>query len=112
MREWRISEQVYPCGAQVGCFIRQGEVYCLLTADGWKRSKVRCAKHAGEPAPEVLAGTESQGEIATGRSDTASHGVRDLVPLPVPAGFSSVEHLAEAAERDVKMAQAGERDDE
>jgi hypothetical protein len=105
MREWRTATTRIPCGSVADCWIKPGELHCVFTQEDWLSAKYRCRQHAGhEPPPEVLAGAESQVERVSPHVP--------LVPLPVPAGFSSVKHLAEAAERDVKMAQAGERDDD
>jgi hypothetical protein len=99
MKEWRISEQVFPCGAQVGCFIRQGELYCLLTADGWKHSKVRCRRHAGSEPP------------ADGEAQSADSTPAEEQPGK-PFDFSSVKHLASAAERDWARQAANDKDED
>jgi hypothetical protein len=92
-RIWRYAAQREQCGYHWSCVIKSGDLYCLLSGEGWITAKTRCKAHAGSEPPEDM--------------DTAPR----PEPLRVPE-FSSVKHLAEAAERDVKMAQAGERDDE
>jgi hypothetical protein len=93
MREWRTSTTRIPCGSVADCWIKPGELHCVFTQEDWLSAKYRCRQHAGCEPPEDM--------------DTAPR----PEPVRVPE-FSSVKHLAEAAERDVKMAQAGERDDE
>jgi hypothetical protein len=91
MRSWKRAHSRIPCGHTHGCWILPASPYCVLSGPGWQ--KLRCPQHAGCEPPEDM--------------DTAPR----QEPVKVPE-FSSVKHLAEAAERDVKMAQAGERDDE
>jgi hypothetical protein len=93
MREWKHAATRIPCGCVADCWIKPGELHCVFTQEDWLAAKYRCRQHAGCEPPEDM--------------DTAPR----QEPVKVPE-FSSVKHLAAAAERDVKMAQAGERDDE
>jgi hypothetical protein len=103
LREWKIAALRLPCGHSFGCWVQPGEQYCVLKGDGWITAKVRCASHAGsEPPAEVLAGSESQGEREC----------EPLMPLPDPAGFSSVKHLAQAAETDWARKAANDTDED
>jgi hypothetical protein len=95
MREWKAADIAMQCGAVVGCAIRPGQRYCLVGAMKLKR----CELHAPPADGEAESAASTPPDDQPGK------------PLRVPE-FSSVKHLAEAAERDVKMAQAGERDDE
>lgn len=52
MRTWHVAGGDLKCGAALGCVVRQGESYCLITGQGWQ--KVRCAAHAGEPVPAEI----------------------------------------------------------
>jgi hypothetical protein len=91
MREWKIAALRLPCGHAWGCWIAEGERYCLLSGEGWQ--KARCVAHAPEGPPE---------------REKPSLGVKND---PVARAFSSVKHLAQAAETDWARKAANDVDD-
>jgi hypothetical protein len=108
MREWRHATTRIPCGCVADCWIKPGELHCVFTQEDWLSAKYRCRQHAGCEPPEDVPQLPTHDQIVglvheLDTLDKAGKLYRDV--------FVSVKHLASAAERDVKMAQAGERDD-
>ena len=57
VRTWKRASDRKACGAEWDCWIVSGAPYLELEGAGtegktWK--KARCAKHAGEPVPDVI----------------------------------------------------------
>jgi hypothetical protein len=83
-REWRVASLRLPCGHAWGCWIAEGERYCLLSGEGWQ--KARCVAHAPEGPPEILEDRKIAPAVIEERNTAPD--------------FSSVKHLAQAAETD------------
>lgn len=98
MKAWRRALRELHCGGASQCEIAIGAPYLELNGVGW--TKVRCAKHAGQPVPEKIE--------------------EDLMPrphVPKPVDMVSTRTLAKVAQMgpkllkfDHKLAQSGERE--
>ena len=51
-KSWKIARSKPPCGSEFGCWINEHQPYLAISGQGW--IKVRCERHAGEVAPEVI----------------------------------------------------------
>lgn len=95
MRAWRIAVTRLLCGGEPDCTIQTGDPYLELSsvAGAWK--KIRCAAHAGEPVPAVIA--EPAAIVTTARS--------------LPSGFTGIRDLTNVLkfqQQDYKLRQSGE----
>jgi hypothetical protein len=97
VREWKRTALRLACGHSFGCYIQPGEQYCLLKGDGWITGKVRCAAHAGSEPPEILEDRKIAPAVIEERNTAPD--------------FSSVKHLAQAAETDWARKAANDVDD-
>ena len=52
MKAWHRAKFRLHCGFDPQCWVEEGDPYLLLSGEGWQ--KVRCAEHAGLPAPELV----------------------------------------------------------
>jgi hypothetical protein len=115
MREWKIAALRLPCGHAWGCWIAEGEQYCLLSGEGWQ--KARCVAHAPEGPPEIIEEQKIAGVVIEERELAGAGSLGgvavcgDTKPMTVPAGFASVKHLAQAAETDWARKAANDVDD-
>ncbi len=92
MKTWKRAGVRQPCGAQPNCAIAVGDPYLYIEGRDGAWRKYRCAKHAGEPAPETI---------------DESPQFLPKVAKPEPA-FSSLKGLV--SKFDHKAKQAGEKE--
>jgi hypothetical protein len=97
VREWKRTPIRLSCGHSLDCTIQPGEMFCLLKGEGWITGKVRCAAHAGSEPPEISEDRKIAGAVFEERNTAPD--------------FSSVKHLAQAAETDWARKAANDVDD-
>jgi hypothetical protein len=73
-------------------------MFCLLKGEGWITGKVRCAAHAGSEPPEISEDRKIAGAVFEERNTAPD--------------FSSVKHLAQAAETDWAKLAANDTDED
>lgn len=110
---WRRARTVEDCGAEFGCRIQVGEplreqwIRCNPDTPG-QRPLLRCARHAGEPAPD-LPPLEEHRTVAEVQELAARDDAE--APLLRPRPMTRLRHAAPSAlPFDGRMAAAG-RDD-